>query len=40
VLNNCPEETKTVENKSHKKEFCQLWLENETIQTIAGNNPE
>jgi len=29
VLNNCPEETKTVEKKSHKREFHQSWLENE-----------
>jgi len=29
VLNNCPEETKTVEKKSHKREFYQPWLENE-----------
>jgi len=29
VLNNCPEETKTVEKKPHKREFYQPWLENE-----------
>jgi len=41
VLNNCPEETKTVEKKSHKKEFCQsssLKMNNSNLEKIPNDS--